>query len=144
MPAKFYEHDIISRLKGKRKLSVFLDNLVQTYTPVKKVQLNYIFCDDNFLLEINKQYLKHSTLTDIITFDLSESKEMLCGEIYISVERVNENAEKYEVSYFDELHRVIFHGALHLCGFKDKKEADRKIMRLKENECLDNYKQETP
>ncbi len=88
---------------------------------------------------MNQQYLNHNTLTDIITFDLGESESELIGEIYISVERVKENAIKFETTYPDELHRVIFHGALHLCGFKDKKEADQKIMRQMENSCLKDY-----
>jgi len=141
MPAKFHEQNIRSRLKDRRKLSAFLDELVHRHLKkVKKVGLNYIFCDEAYLLEMNKQYLDHDTHTDIITFDLSDTENELQGEIYISVERVSENAEKYKVSYDEELHRVIFHGALHLCGFKDKKEADVKEMRKQENICLDSYK----
>lgn len=101
--------------------------------------LDYIFCTDEYLLGINQQFLKHDTLTDIITFDLSDSIDELMGEIYISVERVRENAQKFGVNYNDELHRVIFHGALHLCGFKDKKEADRLEMRRMEDKCLREY-----
>ena len=143
MPARFYEQDVRSGLKNKRKLSAFLDKLVHKHLKdVKQVQLNYVFCTDDYLLEMNKQYLSHNTFTDIITFDLSESKDALMGEVYISVDRVRENAEKFEVSYNDELHRVLFHGALHLCGFKDKKEADQKIMRKNENSCIENYKKE--
>ena len=143
MPARFYEQDVKSGLKNKRKLSVFLDKLMHKHLKeVKHVQLNYIFCNDDYLLQMNKQYLHHNTLTDIITFDLSESKDALLGEIYISVERVKENAGKFGVTYTDELHRVLFHGALHLCGFKDKKEADQKIIRKNENSCIENYKKE--
>ncbi len=141
MPVRFYEQDVTSGLKNKRKLSTFLDKLVHGHLKdVKKVSLNYIFCDDEYLLQMNQQYLDHNTLTDIITFDLSESKQALQGEIYISIERVKENAGKFEVPYHDELHRVIFHGALHLCGFKDKKAADQQIMRSNENSCLDLYR----
>ena len=144
MPAKFHEQNIKSQLKDKRKLSSFLDQLVQTHLKkAKKISLNYIFCDDAFLLEMNKQYLNHNTLTDIITFDLSDSPEELQGEIYVSVERVRENADKFAVRYNDELHRVIFHGALHLCGFKDKKADDIKEMRAQEDKCLKNYQKET-
>ena len=140
MPARFHEQEIKSGLKDKRKLSSFLDALVNKHLDkVKKITLNYIFCTDVFLLEMNQQYLNHNTLTDIITFDLGESESELIGEIYISVERVKENAIKFETTYPDELHRVIFHGALHLCGFKDKKEADQKIMRQMENSCLKDY-----
>ena len=143
MPAKFHEQDIRSGLKDKRKLSAFLDSVVARYrTEVKKAQLTYIFCSDEHLLQMNQQFLSHDTLTDIITFDLSENETSMEGEIYISIDRVTDNAAKYKVPVTDELHRVIFHGALHLCGFKDKKEADKKIMRLKEDECLATYKQE--
>ena len=142
MPARFYEQEVRSGLKDKRKLSAFLDGLVAQHRKgVKKVELNYIFCTDDYLLEMNQQFLDHDTLTDIITFDLSEDKQSLIGEIYISVERVKENAAKFNVTMKNELHRVIFHGALHLCGFKDKKDADKKTMRQKENECLAAYNQ---
>ncbi|MES2702855.1 MAG: rRNA maturation RNase YbeY [Bacteroidota bacterium] len=140
MPAKFFEEDIKSGLKDKRRLSAFLDGLVKQHRAgIKSPQLTYIFCDDLYLAEMNMQYLDHNTFTDIITFDLSGSKQEMQGEIYISVDRVKENAEKFKTTYIDELHRVIFHGALHLCGFKDKKAADKKVMREKENESLAAY-----
>ena len=88
--------------------------------------VHYIFCDDEYLLQLNQQHLKHNTYTDIITFPLSSKGEPLIAEIYISIDRVQENAQKFKVTYEEELHRVIFHGALHLCGFKDKKPADKK------------------
>jgi len=106
---------------------------------VKKASFTYVFCSDDHLHQMNQQFLDHDTLTDIITFDLSENDNTLAGEIYISIDRVKENAAKFKVSYTDELHRVIFHGALHLCGFKDKKDADKKVMRQKEDECLSEY-----
>lgn len=140
MPARFYENEVVSKLKHKRKLSAFLDELANKHLKkLKKIQLTYIFCDDNYLLQINKDFLNHKTLTDIITFDMSESDHELIGEIYISVDRVAENAEKFEVSYNEELHRVIFHGALHLCGYGDKTEEEKKKMRHKENHCLKHY-----
>ncbi len=137
MSAQFHELEVKSGLKNKRKLSAFLDSLVARYRPeVKKVRLTYIFCTDEKLLEINQQFLNHDTFTDIITFDLSEGATVLEGEIYISTDRVADNATKFKVPVPQELHRVIFHGALHLCGFLDKKEADQKLMRQKEDECL--------
>lgn len=143
MPAKFHELEVKSGLKDKRKLSAFLDALVAQHKPgVRKPQLTYIFCSDDYLLEKNQQFLSHDTLTDIITFDLSEDAGELVGEIYISVERVADNALKYKVPTVNELHRVIFHGVLHLCGFKDKKPADQKLMRQKEDECLAAYNNE--
>lgn len=140
MSARFYEHDITIKLTGKRKLSTFLDELIARHlNKIEKIQLTYIFCSDDYLLEINKGFLKHNTLTDIITFDLSETKDTLTGEIYISAERVKENAVKFATSFDNELHRVIFHGALHLCGYKDKTEMDRKKMRQMEDKCLKQY-----
>ncbi len=143
MSARFHEQDVKAGLKNRRKLSAFLDGLVGKHLEaIKKTELNYIFCDDAYLLQINKQFLNHDTLTDIITFDLSDSDDVLSGEIYISTDRVKENADKFGVSYNEELHRVIFHGALHLCGFKDKSGADKKIMREQEDICLSVYLKE--
>ena len=98
--------------------------------------LNYIFCTDEFLLEMNKQYLGHDTYTDIITFPLSGKREPISSEIYISIDRVKQNAEEYQVSNYHELLRVIFHGALHLCGYKDKSSKDLRLMRDKEDYYL--------
>ena len=143
MPATFYEHEIKSGLKNKRKLSVFIDVLISRYVKsIKSAEITYVFCSDQFLLEMNKNFLNHDSFTDIITFDLTESKNDLLGEIYISVERVKENAKKFQTTYTDELHRVIFHGILHLCGFKDKTEKDQKVMRENEDYCLENFKKE--
>ena len=143
MPARFYEQEVTSGLKNKRKLSAFLNKLVTKHRKkVSTVSLTYIFCSDDHLHGMNQHFLDHDTLTDIITFDLSEAADKLTGEIYISVDRVRENAEKFDATYADELHRVIFHGALHLCGFKDKKKEDREVMRKHEDSCLKNYKKE--
>jgi len=106
----------------------------------KKMEgLLYIFCDDRYLLDINKRYLKHEDFTDIISFDLSSDPTLIHGEIYISVERVRENAAKLGVSFKEELHRVVFHGALHLCGYKDKLKSDQLIMREMEDRYLGLY-----
>lgn len=140
MPARFYNQDINPGLKDKRKLSAYLDRLVKQYREGKgKISLTYIFCTDEYLLDMNKQFLNHDTYTDIITFDLTEESEVLTGEIYISVDRVKENAKKFDISFNNELHRVIFHGALHLCGFKDKSATDKKKMRQMEDACLQEY-----
>lgn len=139
MAIHYFEETVKSRLKDKRKLSAFLKNLIAEHLDVKTAELSYVFCDDEYLLEKNRQFLDHDTLTDIITFDLSESDNELVSEIYISVERVAENAEKFKVSYNTELHRVIFHGVLHLCGFKDKAPKDKALMREMEQQCLQNY-----
>lgn len=99
--------------------------------------INYIFCTDDYLLELNKKHLNHNTYTDIITFPYSGKGEPILSDIYISVERVRENAKSFDSSFKHELYRVIFHGALHLCGFKDKTPADLKKMRARETFYLD-------
>jgi rRNA maturation RNase YbeY len=101
--------------------------------------LQYVFCSDKYLLEINKQFLNHDYYTDIISFDLSETKGALIGDIYISVDRVKENAKLVKTTQTNELLRVIFHGALHFCGYKDKKPADVKLMRSMEDKWLKAY-----
>jgi len=105
----------------------------------KLEQLRYIFCSDEYLLQINKEHLNHNYYTDIITFDLSEESKGVTGEIYISVDRVRDNAQNYDVSIKHELLRVIFHGALHLCGFKDKSNKDQQLMRKAEDKYLHYY-----
>ena len=99
-------------------------------------QLNFIFCSDEDLLQINVQYLNHKTYTDIITFDNSDVEGELEGDIFISVDRVKENAEDLEVSFQDELHRVVIHGVLHLIGYSDKTPGKKKEMRKKEDAYL--------
>lgn len=96
-------------------------------------EISYIFCDDEYLHKINVAYLNHDDLTDIISFDYSEGK-ILQGDIFISIERVKDNAHDFNVSFEEELKRVMIHGVLHYCGYKDKSEADEKIMRSKEDE----------
>ena len=101
----------------------------------KEGDINYIFCDDEFILEINKQYLNHDYYTDIISFDYSVGNE-LHGDVFISVERVQENAEDFNVTFDEELKRVIIHGVLHYCGYKDKSEEEVVVMRNKEDEKI--------
>lgn len=101
--------------------------------------LNYVFCSDRELLQINKNYLGHDYYTDIITFDLSGQNKTIMAEIYISVERVRDNARQLGVSFKEELHRVVFHGVLHLCGYGDKDEKLSRKMREKENLYLNQY-----
>ena len=106
--------------------------------------LQYVFCSDKYLLNINKQYLNHDYYTDIISFDLSEIKGQLVGDVYISVDRVKENAKTMKNTQVNELLRVIFHGALHFCGYKDKKSADAKLMRSMEEKWLKAYLKSVP
>jgi rRNA maturation RNase YbeY len=98
--------------------------------------ITYIFLSDEELLDINKKFLNHDYYTDVITFDLSNKEKELNGEIYISVDRVKENAVEYEENYKDELHRVMIHGILHLVGYKDKTKKEEETIRLKENHYL--------
>lgn len=97
--------------------------------------ITYVFCDDDFLLNLNRQFLQHDTLTDVITFDLS-SEIAVIGEVYISIPRVRENAVSFHSTFQRELNRVIFHAALHLCGYKDKTKLQKATMRAKENYYL--------
>lgn len=140
MPAKFAEQDIKSKLSNKRMLSSFIDNQIKKTTK-KTAALQYVFVSDDALLQMNQQFLQHDTFTDIITFDLSESPDKIIGEIYISIDRVTENANKFSTAYTAELHRVILHGALHLCGYKDKTKADKETMRAMEDKWLKAYQQ---
>lgn len=98
-------------------------------------EISFIFCDDDYLHKLNVEFLNHDTLTDIISFDNSLGKQ-INGDIFISVERVLENSKTFKTTFLNELHRVIIHGILHFCGFKDKTDVDSKIMRSKENEAL--------
>lgn len=121
-------------LSNKSKIINWI--LLVCYLEKKEVDsINYIFCDDDFLLKLNQQFLKHSTLTDIITFDNS-SKRKIAAEIYISTQRVRENAQKYSTSFNEELRRVIIHGVLHCIGYSDKSTRNQLIMRKKEAEYL--------
>ena len=127
-----YETDF--ELADETKISDWLSKVIISENK-KEGEINYIFCDDEYLLEINQQYLDHDTLTDIISFDYSVGNE-LHGDVFISVERVRDNALDFSVSFEEELLRVLVHGVLHYSGYKDKSEADEKIMREKENEKI--------
>lgn len=127
-----YENDFI--LDNEAEISTWISDVIVSENK-KEGDINYIFCNDDFLLNINQQYLNHDTLTDIISFDYSVGNE-LHGDIFISTERVSENALDFGVSFSDELLRVLSHGVLHYCGYKDKSEADELLMRNKEDEKI--------
>ena len=134
----FNNQSIAFKLKDKGKLKQW----IKAITEKEKHRLgtiNYIFFTDDELLEINIRHLNHNTLTDIITFDYTEDKT-ISSDIFISVDRIAENAQKFKVSFEDELHRVMIHGILHLCGYKDKSKADAELMRKKENWALKLFK----
>jgi rRNA maturation RNase YbeY len=128
---RFFLEDCKYRILDKQLIknwlseTIILENKILGY-------INIIICTDNYLYELNQKYLAHDTLTDIITFDLSESN-ILLGEIYISIDRIKENARMFNVAVKDELHRVMVHGVLHLCGYKDKTKKDKEQMTIKED-----------
>jgi len=129
-------------LKERTRLKQFI---IRLFRQEKKplAGLSYIFCSDQYLLDINRQFLQHDFYTDIITFPLSDPGQPISGEIYISVDRVRDNAGEFGSSIQRELLRVIFHGALHLCGYKDKSPRDEKLMRKMEDKYLALYDRST-
>lgn len=135
---QFYFLDRKPTLKERNRLKLFIEKLFMQERK-KLGNLSYIFCSDEHLLGINKDFLKHDFYTDVITFDLSSSKTETEGEVYLSIDRIKDNAKQLDVSFNEELHRVIFHGALHLCGYKDKNKIDEQQMRSAENKYLKRY-----
>lgn len=131
----FFNEDFPFKLKNKIKLRGWIKQMIleEGYT---LGELNFIFCSDEYLLKINKQYLNHDTLTDIITFDNSEIEKQVVGDIFISYERILENASEFSTSEITELHRVIAHGTLHLLGYNDKKPLEKSQMTKKEDHYL--------
>ena len=135
----FFENTRVT-LTERRRLKDYIERLFKSHGKALE-SLTYVFCTDKSLLSVNKKFLKHDYFTDIITFDLSESKQRVVAEIYISVDRVKENAKTLAVSIKEELHRVMFHGVLHLCGYRDKSVNEKKNMRLEEDKNLQAYLQ---
>ena len=123
------------KIKDTKALSHWISEII-LHENHELGDLTYVFCNDDYLHKLNLQFLNHDTLTDIISFDNSLGKQ-IHGEIYISVERVKENARTYQVAFLEELHRVIIHGVLHFCGYKDKTKKQQETMSCKENEALD-------
>ena len=132
----FFTEDIEFVLKDKSKVRAWIGDTIKSEGFKRIGELSFVFCSDEYLLDINKQYLNHDTYTDIVTFDSSEDDDVISGDIFISIDRIRENADKFGVSERDELHRVIIHGVLHLCGYYDKKKEDKELMTFKENEYL--------
>jgi probable rRNA maturation factor len=132
----FFQHP--TTLRNRNNLKACITNLFKKEKQALE-SLNFVFTNDEELLTINQQYLKHDYYTDIITFDLAAKGQPTQGDVYISVERVKDNARQLGVSFYKELHRVIFHGALHLCGYGDKTVKEEKKMREMENKYLDLY-----
>jgi rRNA maturation RNase YbeY len=127
----FHSENIIFILKNKPAVTSWLSYSIRNENKVSG-DISYIFCSDEYLHKINLEHLRHNTLTDIITFDYCE-EEIVNGDLYISIERIKENAELYNNTIENELHRVMIHGIMHLCGYKDKTTEDQKVMSAKED-----------
>jgi probable rRNA maturation factor len=137
-PIQFHFMQPIS-LTQRLALKAFIRTLFKKEKRVLE-SLTYVFCSDEYLLNINRQHLNHDYYTDIITFELNGKGQSVIGEIYISIDRVKDNAGQFKTTFKEELRRVIFHGALHLCGYKDKTAKEEKLMRDKEGIYLALYK----
>ena len=124
-----YETDF--KLHNEKELSIWISSVINS-EGFKEGDINYIFCNDDYLLQLNQEFLNHDTLTDIISFDYTLGKE-INGDIFISIERVLDNAKDYQVDFSNELHRVMVHGVLHYCGYNDKTQKETQLMRIKEN-----------
>jgi len=133
--AIFYETEGVSFPKIKRRETTRWIKQVIEHFHKKLGSITYIFCSDEEILRINQSYLNHDYYTDIITFDYSEG-DKISGDLFISLETVKTNSEKYKTNYIEELHRVMIHGILHLCGYEDNTPKEKKVMRLKEDEAL--------
>ena len=138
MSISFNKADKNATLANRTALKAFIEKAIKK-EGLRIETLQYIFCSDKYILGINKSYLQHDYYTDIISFDLSETNGSLIGEVYISIDRVKDNAKTHKTSLKEELLRVIFHGALHFCGYKDKKPSDIKKMRSQEDKWLKSY-----
>lgn len=132
-----FNYETEFELTNESKYEEWIDAVI-TSEGKEAGEINYIFCDDEYLLEINKQYLDHDTLTDIISFDYTMG-DLISGDIFISVDRVKDNAQEYDVSFHVELLRVMCHGVLHYCGYKDKTAEDEKLMREIEQEKMNMF-----
>ncbi|HYF67090.1 MAG TPA: rRNA maturation RNase YbeY [Ohtaekwangia sp.] len=131
----FFSEGIKFKLPQSRKTSTWIKGVISNENKILS-RLNYVFCSDEYLRSINIQYLNHTTYTDVVTFDHSEIDDFIEGDIFISIDRVYENALKFNRPFQEELHRVIIHGVLHLIGYSDKGERNKALMRKKEEACL--------
>lgn len=132
----FFKEDSTFEPKQKRALKNWISGVLKAHGH-KKFVLTYIFCSDPYILKINRDFLQHDYFTDIITFDHASDEDTIVSDIFISVDRIEENAKNYQASFEEELHRVMIHGVLHLLGFKDKTTKQKQQMRQQENQCLD-------
>ncbi len=132
----FFNEDTTYNLKGKRALKNWIENIIIA-EGYKLEELNFIFCSDEFLLRINQDFLQHDYYTDVITFDNSEEPKTIMSDIFISIDRVKDNAKQNNATTYDELCRIMIHGTLHLLGYKDKTPKEKLLMTQKEDACLD-------
>ncbi len=139
MAIHFFSENVPFELREKLRRKRWLKNLAST-AGFRVQELNYVFCSDEYLFQMNMEYLNHNTYTDIITFDNSEKDHDLEGDIFISIDRVKENAKKHEQEVEVEINRVLAHGLLHLMGYKDKTKEEASLMRKKEEEALEWYR----
>jgi len=134
-----FNYELEFKLSNEVDIAEWISSVISS-EGFKEGEINYIFCDDEYLNKLNVEFLNHDTLTDIISFDYSVGKE-LQGDIFVSVVRVKDNAKDFKVSFDDEIKRVLVHGVLHYCGYKDKTDEDKKEMRAKENHYLNRRNQ---
>ncbi len=132
---QFFSEEIEFDLQNTNQINTSLYELAEAES-VTLDSLNYIFCSDDYLYKMNVQYLNHDTYTDIITFDQSEQENVISGDIFISIDRVKENAKEHSIPFINELLRVLAHGLLHLIGFGDKTDEEQLLMRKKEDDFL--------
>jgi probable rRNA maturation factor len=131
----FYSQSINFTLRNKTKLRKWINSAIKNEKRIS-VEISFIFCNDSYLLKLNKSYLSHNYYTDIITFDYSENQDVTIGDIFISIQRVRDNAGKFNKTFPEELHRVIIHGVLHLIGYNDASKREKKLMTSKEDYYL--------
>lgn len=131
-----FNYETEFRLENETQLQEWISACIESYD-FTEGEINYIFCNDAYLLKLNVEFLEHDTFTDIISFDYTIGK-LISGDIFISIERVRENALNFNQTFENELNRVIIHGILHYCGFKDKSSEEKSLMREEEENCLNN------
>ncbi len=135
MNIHFFYEEVDFKISHEKQLTEWIESVVHSHN-FTILEINYIFCSDNYLLEINKQHLNHDYFTDIITFDNSEESTQIESDVFISIDRIKENAANLSINMAAELHRVMIHGVLHLLGFGDKSKEEKRLMREKEDACL--------
>ncbi|MFH0895838.1 MAG: rRNA maturation RNase YbeY [Bacteroidota bacterium] len=139
---RFFSEDVSFTLKHKRKTAHIIDSILESEKP-KSGHVNYIFCSDKYLLKLNRTFVKHDYYTDILTFEDYDENGLLTADIFISIDRVKENAKELKESFHSELIRVIIHGILHICGYSDHLPAEKIKMREKENQYIMHFFEES-